>query len=325
MFFMLTIRQIFDLAVKMGMAVDPRGAKGVKKYLERAKKTYEDMKPDEKEYFKLNSLVNPYSDSGVHVGDEKTPVKRVLAGIDIGSAEVILASQLNERGKTVDLIIGHHPLGRSLVSLHGVMDIQIEIYARHGVPMHTAEKLMEARIKEVGRSVHASNHYRIIDAARLLGVNLMNVHTPADNLVTSFLNKYLKVNQSDTVADLLKDLCEIPEYNEARMRGAGPKIFAGSPNHRVGKFLIEMTGGTSPSDKVYKELSDAGVSTIVGMHMKETSKEKADEHYMNVVVAGHMSSDSLGMNLFLDELEKKGIEVIPCSGLIRVSRNKKKK
>jgi len=212
-----------------------------------------------------------------------------------------------------------------LASLHGVMDIQIEIYARHGVPMHTAEKLMEARIKEVGRSVHASNHYRIIDAARLLGVNLMNVHTPADNLVTSFLNKYLKVNQSDTVADLLKDLCEIPEYNEARMRGAGPKIFAGSPNHRVGKFLIEMTGGTSPSDKVYKELSDAGVSTIVGMHMKETSKEKADEHYMNVVVAGHMSSDSLGMNLFLDELEKKGIEVIPCSGLIRVSRNKKKK
>jgi len=27
------------------------------------------------------------------------------------------------------------------------------------------------------------------------------------------------------------------------------------------------------------------------------------------------------MNLFLDELEKKGIEIVPCSGLIRVSRN----
>jgi len=26
------------------------------------------------------------------------------------------------------------------------------------------------------------------------------------------------------------------------------------------------------------------------------------------------------MNLFLDELEKRGIEVIPCSGLIRVKR-----
>jgi hypothetical protein len=29
------------------------------------------------------------------------------------------------------------------------------------------------------------------------------------------------------------------------------------------------------------------------------------------------------MNLFLDELEKRGIEIIPCSGLIRVSRVKK--
>lgn len=324
MFFMLTIRQIFDLAVKMGVAVDPRGARGVKKYLGRTKKTYEDMKPEDKEYFDLNSLSNPYSDSGLHVGDLNTRVKRVLAGIDIGSAEVILASQLNERGKTVDLIIGHHPLGRGLASLHSVMDIQVEIFNKQGVPVHTAEKIMEERIKEVGRSVHASNHFRIIDAARLLGVNLLNVHTPADNLVTSFLTKYVAKKQPETIGDLIKVLCEIPEYREARMRGAGPKIFAGSPNHRVGKILIDMTGGTSPSDKVYKELSAAGISTIVTMHMKETSMEKANEQHMNVLVAGHISSDSLGMNLFLDALEKKGIEVIPCGGLIRVNRNKRK-
>jgi len=33
-----------------------------------------------------------------------------------------------------------------------------------------------------------------------------------------------------------------------------------------------------------------------------------------------MSSDSLGMNLFLDKLEEQGIEIVPCSGLIRISR-----
>jgi hypothetical protein len=33
-----------------------------------------------------------------------------------------------------------------------------------------------------------------------------------------------------------------------------------------------------------------------------------------------MSSDSLGVNLFCDELEKQGIEIIPCSGFTRVSR-----
>jgi hypothetical protein len=38
-------------------------------------------------------------------------------------------------------------------------------------------------------------------------------------------------------------------------------------------------------------------------------------------VAGHMSSDSLGINLIADIWEKKGVETVPFSGLIRVSRN----
>jgi hypothetical protein len=54
--------------------------------------------------------------------------------------------------------------------------------------------------------------------------------------------------------------------------------------------------------------------------MKDDARDKASEFHMNVVIAGHISSDSLGMNLFLDELEKKGVEIVPCSGLIRVKR-----
>jgi len=59
--------------------------------------------------------------------------------------------------------------------------------------------------------------------------------------------------------------------------------------------------------------------------MKDDSHKVVTEHNLNVVIAGHMASDSLGINLFLDELEKKGVEIVPCGGLIRVSRLKKKK
>ncbi|PJB18902.1 NGG1p interacting factor NIF3, partial [Candidatus Falkowbacteria bacterium CG_4_9_14_3_um_filter_36_9] len=52
----------------------------------------------------------------------------------------------------------------------------------------------------------------------------------------------------------------------------------------------------------------------------EEHRKEAEKNHINVVIAGHMASDSLGMNLFLDELEKKGITVVPCSGLIRVKR-----
>ncbi|MBU0545848.1 Nif3-like dinuclear metal center hexameric protein [Patescibacteria group bacterium] len=320
----MTVKQIFDLAVKLGIQNDPRGVKGVEKYLDRAKKNHNEAKPEDKEYLDKDRLTNPYSDSRFHTGNLNASVKRVLVGIDIDSSEVLLASQLNERGKKIDLIISHHPLGKSLADLHGVMDMFSEIYHKHGLPIHIAEKITEERIKEVGRGVHPINHFQVIDVANLLGINLMNVHTPADNMVKSYVRKYLDKKEPETLGDLLKVLCDISEYKEAKMRGAGPKIFAGSPNHRVGKYIIEMTGGTSQSNKVYKELSDAGISTVVGMHMRDDAMEKANERHMNVVIAGHISSDSLGMNLFLDELEKKGVEAVPCGGLIRVSRNKKK-
>ncbi|MDD2758104.1 MAG: NGG1p interacting factor NIF3 [Patescibacteria group bacterium] len=322
---MLTIQQIFELGLKMAVTADPRGERGVKKYLARAKDEYDNMKPEDKKFFDSENLKNPYSDSRVHLGDLKKPVKRVLAGIDIGSAEILLASQLGERGKPIDLVIAHHPIGKSLADLHGVMDMAVEVYENFGVPVHVAEKLMEERIKEVGRGVHPSNHFQIIDIARLLKVDLMNTHTFADNLVSKFVSDFIIKQKPETIGDLIKTLTKIPEYAEGRHRGAGPKIFAGSPKHRVGKFMMEMTGGTNPSNEVYQELSRAGVSTVVGMHMKDEATKKANEFHMNVVIAGHISSDSLGMNLFLDELEKRGVEVITCGGLIRVNRRKKRK
>jgi putative NIF3 family GTP cyclohydrolase 1 type 2 len=322
---MLTVKQIFELGLKNAILADPRGPEGIKKYLARVKKEYENMRPNDKEYFDLDKLSNPYSDSRVHLDDGKTKVKRILAGIDVDSSEILLASQLNERGKKIDLVMTHHPVGKTYAKLHETMDMLIEIFVQAGMSVHIAEKLMEERIKEVGRGVHPINHYQAIDVARILGINLMNTHTITDNLVKVYLENFLKKKQPRTLQDLMDALLEIPEYETAKHMGFGPKIFAGSPNHRVGKWLVSMTGGTTPSNKVYKELSLAGVSTVIDMHMKEDCIDKANENNMNVVIAGHISSDSLGMNLFLDELEKKGIEIIPCGGLIRVSRVKKGK
>jgi putative NIF3 family GTP cyclohydrolase 1 type 2 len=258
------------------------------------------------------------------VNDGKTKVKRVLAGIDISSSDILLASQLNERGKQIDLVISHHPVGKALANLHEVMDLIIDVYQKEGVPVHVAEKIMEERMKEVGRGVHPANHFQAIDVAKHLGINFISTHTITDNMVDKFTRDYLKKKKPETVNDVMDALLEQPEYKAAKKWGAGPKIIAGGPNHRVGRYLVEMTGGTNPSSKVYDQLSQYGISTVVGMHMRDDAMTKASESHMNVIIAGHMSSDSLGMNLFLDELEKRGVEVIPCGGLIRVSRNHRK-
>ena len=59
--------------------------------------------------------------------------------------------------------------------------------------------------------------------------------------------------------------------------------------------------------------------------MSNDHLEEAKKHNINVVIAGHMASDTLGMNLLLDEIEKveKFEKIYEFSGFKRFSRNKK--
>jgi hypothetical protein len=149
----------------------------------------------------------------------------------------------------------------------------------------------------------------------------MSSHTVADNMVYKYVKDLMDKKQPDTVSDVLDLLLEIPEYKEGKKLGAGPRLFAGSPDNRAGKIAVtEMTGGTSGSKEMFEKMSHAGIGTIIGMHMGEEHRKEAEKHHINVVIAGHMASDSLGMNLLLDEIEKKGVEILPVSGLIRIKR-----
>jgi hypothetical protein len=82
-----------------------------------------------------------------------------------------------------------------------------------------------------------------------------------------------------------------------------------------------MTGGTEGPTEALERLSAAGVGTLVGMHYSEEHRKKAEELKLNLVIAGHVSSDAIGMNLVLDEIEKAGDIAIVCtSGMVRVKR-----
>jgi putative NIF3 family GTP cyclohydrolase 1 type 2 len=313
-------KEILKLAIEMGIKADFRGKEGVMKFLERKRKKYENLSPKEKELFDLEALENPYLDSRIyHIAKDKE-IKKVLAGIHIESEEILLAKELGD----IDLVIAHHPVGSGLANLADVMELQCDILNYYGVPINVAEALMTERIDEVARGVHAIIHQKTVDTAKLLGINLMSVHTPTDNLVAQFLKKLIEQKRPETLGDLVDLLLEIPEYREAAKIGSGPKITVGSRDKRCGKIaLTEITGGTEGSPKLYEKMAIAGIGTVVAMHQSEEHWKQARAAHINVVIAGHTPSDSLGMNLFLDELEKRGIEIVPCSGLIRVSRVKK--
>lgn len=319
----MTLQEIYELAAEMGVKADPRGAEGVKKFLARAKKEYGELTDKKKKYFDKESLKNPYSDSRILVGDPKITVKKVMAGIDADASEALLADRLNQKGEHIDLLISHHPSGHALASLYEVMDIQVEMFAKAGVPANVASALFEERKQAVRRRFNPLNHAQSVDSARLLGIPLLALHTIWDNLGHEFMKTYLTKRSFDTAGEVLDYISDMPEFVEAAKGKNGPFIVSGSEKHKAGKVVVGFTGGTSPSKELYIELAKAGVGTIVEMHVPEDAVLELRKLHINVIDCGHMAADSIGANIFLDEIEKKGIEVIPCSGLIRIRRNVK--
>lgn len=316
----MNLGQIYRLSIQLGIENDLRGTSAVKKHLQKHKEQYAKLSADQKKKFHEVILENPYPDSLINYGDPNTEVKKVLAGIDMEVGEVLLADRLGD----IDLVIAHHPSGRAFAELAEVMHIQAEILANYGVPINIAQGIMEDRIAEVRRKFHAMNNFRTADTAKLLDIPFMCAHTVCDNMAASFIKNSLAKAKPETVGDIMEVLQQIPEYDIASNNGMGPMIAAGSTKSYCGKIAVaEFTGGTNGSHLIYEKMAHAGIGTVISMHPTEEGRKEAIKNHINLIVTGHMSSDSLGMNLFLDELEKKGVTVVPTSGLIRVSRNKK--
>ncbi len=316
----MKLQEIYQLAVNMGMDADPRGRAAAQKVIDNAQKAYDKLDEEDKDFFDLDSLNNPYADSRILNGDPEDEIHKLFCGIDLEIGELTLIEALNRRGEGIDLALAHHPEGGALANLGEVMHLQPGAISKMGVLPNVAEALLEERITEVERSVHSANHFRAVDGAKLLGMNMMCVHTPADNLVTTYLSDLFQAEAPETLGDVVKLLKEIPEYRYAAMHNVPPLIVSGSAARSAGKIFVDFTGGTSGPKEMMQKLSDAGVSTVVAMHATEGMVKVAKEAKLNLLVAGHMASDSLGLNLFLDELAQKGVEIVAGSGLIRWQR-----
>jgi putative NIF3 family GTP cyclohydrolase 1 type 2 len=315
----MKLDDLYRKAIAAGIASDPRGAEAVRKLLEDEKARSEKLEGDEKESWEPDRLFNPYADSRILAGDPAADVKKVMAGIDTDVAELLLAHTVSrDRDAGIDLVVAHHPQGPALARLPEVMRLQPDMLAAHGVNISVVEQLMDARIMEVARRVLPSNHNRAVDAARLLGLPFVCLHTPADNCVNTHLARLFEKEKPARLKDLVELLKSIPEYRAAVRRQAGPKIVSGAETGHCGRISLEMTGGTEGAKTIYDAYAASGVSTIVSMHISEEALENAKKAHLNIVLAGHISSDTLGLNLLFDEIEKdERLEFVGVSGFTR--------
>ncbi len=321
----MKLEKLYKKAVEIGIENDLRGKAEIKTILKEEKEKYKKLKDEEAEYYDKDRLFNPFSDTRVLHGDLNTEVKKLITGIDMEVGEIIFTYLLNkDQDQKIDLIIAHHPEGYALAQLYDVMKLQADLLASYGITISVAEQLLEKRISEIERRLMPVNHNRSVDIARVFGIPMICIHTPADNCVTNYLKKRFEKEKPYKLKDLMKILNNIPEYKKSAKLQVPPKIVSGSEESKCGKIFVDMTGGTGGSKDIFEKYANSGVSTLVGMHMSEEHLENAKKAKLNVVIAGHISSDNLGLNLLFDELEKEEkLEFIGISGFERIKKKNK--
>jgi hypothetical protein len=253
------------------------------------------------------------SDSEVYLDGE---VRRVYVGIDIDVAELLLARALG-----VDGVIAHHPVGsRARLGVPAVIERHEAQMRAEGIPAGVAHEMMLARKRPVAHALHATNSDRVVDAARRLQVPLMNIHLAADIIVRQFFMEFVgRVvdGLATTVGSLIDELKTLPEMEASLVQ---PELWLGKAENPVGRWVVQMAAGTNSGAPIYRTYYEHGINTILAMHIDDRDLRELEQLQLpraNLVITGHMPSDSIRMNRVIDALEQRGIEVIAGSGVIR--------
>ena len=259
----------------------------------------------------LANLDKMPGDCGIVVPGEG--IKKVLMGVDMGTPELLLAKELG-----YDCVVSHHPTNTN-PDILDVMDSHIIKLEKLGVPRNRSQKALAPRKEELNYNMHVSNSRRSESAAQLLKMPFVSLHTPADIIGEAIVQKFLDDKfggKPDTkLGDITKALEEIGEYKNSTRK---PVIRVGAKDSYAGKIYVLMSGYTGPGAAILKTyLDDGGVGTLVMMHIPEKDAKELKDHAVgNVIIAGHMSSDSLGMNKIADKWREHGVEVTMMSGVI---------
>lgn len=247
------------------------------------------------------------------IGCEGADIKRVLAGIDMDNATLLAAKNLG-----YDCVVEHHGImGKAVRIGDQMLKDQMMLMYRFGVPINVAQKAIEKRAGQESRKMHSRNLNRQADFARLIGMPYIGLHTPADligqAIVQERMDRLTEGRPFTTLQEVVDALNEFPEVQAAVQ---DPVIRVGEPGSYAGRVCVLFAGVTGGGAQVYKTFFDYGVGTLVMMHMPEEDIRLLEEQNKgNVIIAGHMASDSIGFNRILKAWEEQGLEVTRTGGL----------
>jgi len=137
----------------------------------------------------------------------------------------------------------------------------------------------------------------------------MNIHTPLDEVGRKIMSEQIKgrIGENSTVQDVVSALKELTEFKNAVTE---IKIRLGKTENLAGKVVVSHGAGTNGGYEIAKTYFKHGIETVVYIHISPMDLEKLRAKGKgNLIVTGHIASDSVGINPLIHELEKRNVFV----------------
>ena len=241
-------------------------------------------------------------------------IKKLMLGIDIKGPEVKMASDLG-----FDAAMSHHPTGgQARLQFHKVLYRHLDQLIDAGVPRDAVQEVIDNLAEEHRVLASMSNYDHDPSVARLLDMPYLNIHTPLDEIGRRRLQAAADdLATTDTIADLMTHFGA--SFGEFEHADTQIELRMGRMENPIGTVVMSHGAGTNGGYPVAKAYFDHGVDTVIYIHCRPADSKKLVAEYgktKNLIVTGHIVSDSIGINPYIERLREEGIEVTTLSGII---------
>ena len=245
-------------------------------------------------------------------------VRKALIGIDVDAGDLVMA-----KDQGYDLVIAHHPTGGpAVLEFPKVLAKHGDILVRHGVPRDVADRAVREMTDAYEPRAHAENYDYLPSIARMLEIGLMCIHNPCDEIGRRVMDDTLRAQlpPNPRVRDAIDVLHGIPEFRKAATRIV---VRMGKLENLLGKWAVHHGAGTNGGLVIARAAFDHGIDTVFYIHIDAGALKSLWDLYgregpRNLVVTGHVASDSIGINALVRELRTRGVHVDTYSGIVDV-------
>ena len=243
------------------------------------------------------------ADSAIYVPGED--IWRVLFGLDIGTGELLMAKQLG-----YDAVIAHHPVGVAHNAWQ-VFERHVGLLVGAGVPEGAARAAVAPKMESRRVAGHGSNYEQVPMVALRLAMPFLNIHCPLDEMgrrvMQAEVDDVLAANPNATLGEVAWALGALPAAQRAATE---VMVLMGDPTARAGRVVVAHGAQTNGGYNVARAYYEHGIDTVVYIHVVPADLERlrADRRGQ-LIVAGHIVGDAVGIEPYIDALRERGLEV----------------